>query len=352
MFGTYRKGDSAVVTDPDILATGFVALDVIWRPGRKGASLAAGGSCGNVAATLASFGNDVALVAKLGADAEAAAVIDDLVRAGVRPHLLRRDSRTETPVVIHEILEGPRDHRFLLNDPETGARLPRYSPPDPLDIHAAKLLAPKVFYFDRLSPGIIDLARQLKENGAITFFEPSDISGDISMTDVEPFVDILKISAQRAHEFGGRLRYSSPIQILTDGRRGLDVRLGGAEDSEFHHLPAVLIEGVVDSAGAGDAVSSALIAAILDDWTGEIPTPDLALYGLRRGQVLAALNCRFAGARGALQSLGVEVVTTVLDEAMRANAPSYQHELFCREPSDILGPNAHLTKLSERYSAQ
>lgn len=339
------------MTSPDILATGFVALDVIWRPHRTDASLAAGGSCGNVAATLASIGHDVALVARLGADAEAAAVIDDLVRAGVRPDLVRRDGRTETPVVIHEIVKGAHDHRFLLNDPATGARLPRYTPPDLSDIEAAKRLSPKVFYFDRLSPGIIDLARQAKASGAITFFEPSDISDDIPMLDVEPFVDILKVSAQRAHEFRGRLHYLSPIQILTDGRRGLDVRLGGAEDTEFHHLPAVLIDGVVDSAGAGDAVSSALIAAIVENWTAEVPTPDLALYGLRRGQVLAALNCRFAGARGALSSLGPNVVLSVLEEAMRENAPLILSRFFTPESSEILGSNTNLARLAERYRA-
>ncbi|MEG3125155.1 PfkB family carbohydrate kinase [Sphingomonas sp. GB1N7] len=289
----------------NVLTTGFVALDVVCQNGADQVRFAAGGSCGNVSATLAALGCDVSLVSRLGDDAEASFVLSDLDDAGVCLTHVRRDPSIATPVVVHEVMPGDADHRFLLNDPASGARFPRYCPLEDADILALLASAPpRLFYFDRLSSPIIAVAKWAKAGGALTFFEPSDLSCDVEIAEVEPYVDILKISSQRAHEFVGRLLYSSPIQILTDGRRGLEVRMGGHEDSEHHHLDAVRAPLLVDSAGAGDAVSSGVIATILENWTGELPTPDLILFGLRLGQSLAALNCGFAGARGALGNLG------------------------------------------------
>jgi fructokinase len=59
---------------------------------------------------------------------------------------------------------------------------------------------------------------------------------------------------------------------------------------------------VIDSAGAGDMVTSGLIHVLLQHGMPVLDVPTLET-GLRFGQTLAALNCGFVGARGLFAAL-------------------------------------------------
>jgi sugar/nucleoside kinase (ribokinase family) len=71
------------VIPPPVLATGFVALDIVYPAGGAPPVEMLGGPCGNLAANLAVLGVPVALLARLGQDEEAARVIDELAAFGV-----------------------------------------------------------------------------------------------------------------------------------------------------------------------------------------------------------------------------------------------------------------------------
>jgi fructokinase len=196
----------------------------------------------------------------------------------------------------------------VLSAPATGEPLPRYTSIGiaEVDRFVRSLLTFRVLYFDRLSLAIFELVRWAKGAGAVTLFEPSEI-GDLSLFKaVQPFVDVLKFSAERLSLADEALQdFANPVQVITKGSEGLTLRTNPTSGRLARiDLPAEIPEHVVDTAGAGDAVSTALVRAIVTSpvTVGLPPTNDL-VHGLRAGQHLASLNCSFVGARGAFRSL-------------------------------------------------
>ena len=80
--------------------------------------------------------------------------------------------------------------------------------------------------------------------------------------------------------------------------------MGQGYATDWIELPAQPIAQVIDSAGAGDAVTAALIHRIATARTAGLPPVEIVLQGLEEGQRLAALNCAFTGARGAFGTFG------------------------------------------------
>ena len=298
-----RRGNDLVLT------TGFVALDVVRAADAGPPLFAAGGSCGNVSANLACLGLRVLPIALLGADDEGHFVIDDLASCGVRTREVEQCSGVRTPVVMHEILRHQNtdgDHRFRLTAPATGEPLPQYTSidDDQVDRIARSDVLPRILYFDRLTPPILRMVVWAKANGAVTVFEPSEIGDAMLFASVQPHVDVIKFSADRlsaTHELVGQLE--NPVQVVTRGPRGLTARAPApGHATDWIELPAQPIGHVIDSAGAGDAVTAALIHRIAAAPTAGLPTIEIVLQGLEEGQRLAALNCAFVGARGAFRA--------------------------------------------------
>lgn len=270
---------------------------------------AAGGSCGNVSADLACLGLRVLPIALHGADDEGHAVIDDLASCGVQTREVEQRSDVRTPVVMHEILHHQNtdgDHPFRLTAPFTGEPLPRYTGVDDDRVGwlARSGVLPRILYFDRLTPPIMRMVVWAKAKGAVTVFEPSEIGDAMLFAAVQPHVDIIKFSADRlsaADELVGQLE--NPVQVVTRGPRGLTVRVPApGHAANWIDLPAQPIGDVIDSAGAGDAVTAVLIYRIVAAPTAGLPAVEMVLQGLEEGQRLAALNCAFVGARGAFRA--------------------------------------------------
>ncbi|NSX56106.1 hypothetical protein HRQ87_15020 [Sulfitobacter sp. 1151] len=101
----------------------------------------------------------------------------------------------------------------------------------------------------------------------------------------------------------GLAKVSGPkIIIETHGADGLKVRWR----SRWSALPAITANRVVDAAGSGDWCTAALIHTIGEGGSKALESLNKARldYGLRLGQALAAINCGFEGARGAIDQLG------------------------------------------------
>jgi fructokinase len=296
-----------------VLTTGFVALDVVRVPGSAGALFAAGGSCGNVSANLAALGLSTFPVIVLGADEEGRTVCEDLAASGVQLSFVEQRPDLRTPVVIHDVLEASvfgLDHRFVHKAPSTGEPLPRYTSIGISDVDRIirSGINCRVLYFDRLSRAVLELARWAKANGAITFFEPSEINDTNLFLAAQPLADVIKFSAQRISPPGGLLeQLNNPIRIITRGSTGLTVNTRDENGlrKEFD-LPAENPAAVVDSAGAGDAVSTGLICSLVSHGL----SLDLQLVkGLQGGQKLAAMNCSFVGARGIFRVLRAKEIS-------------------------------------------
>lgn len=293
------------------VGTGFIVLDVI-RNGLAGGTTEkrfAGGSCGNVLTILSYFGWTANAVGRIGDDHAGRELLRDLRKWGVQTGWLRVEIGRGTPVVVQENYldaQGRPRHRFARSCPLCGASLPTYRPLLRNDVEALSSQLPPhtVFFFDRVAPGTLELARKSKARGALVVFEPSGIKDERLFAECLRASHVVKYSHERiegVHELVASTKV--PIEIKTLGAQGLRLRMGTqGRAGSWLDLPAFPAPELLDAAGSGDWCTAGLIQHLLSN--NSVPINDLlsntdaVVAATRFGQALAALNCSFEGARG------------------------------------------------------
>lgn len=292
------------------VGTGFIVLDVIRSAAEHGSTEKrfAGGSCGNVLAILSYFGWTTNAVGRIGDDNAGRELLRDLGKWGVRTDWLRIEGGRGTPVIVQENYldaKGRPRHRFSRACPICGASLPAYRPLLASDAQelASKLPSHSVFYFDRVAPGTLELARQSRARGALVVFEPSGVKDERMFAECLMASHIVKYSNERiegVHEFVAKSRVSAEMETLGAGGLRLRVRVNGRMGA-WTELPAFSAPELLDAAGSGDWCTAGMVQCLLE---GGAPVDDLladvdtVVAATRHGQALAALNCGFEGARG------------------------------------------------------
>jgi sugar/nucleoside kinase (ribokinase family) len=284
---------------------GFIAADIV--EGSSEEFVAAGGSCGNVMAILAWLGWKSFPIARMGPDWAASVIRKDFDALGVQDQFLSEERSIQTPIVIQRFVEdakGKRVHRFSLACPECGGWLPRYRASTLAQANKVieSSVMPKTLYMDRVSPAALRVVKWAKEKGALIVFEPSWIGDERQFRCAVDLCHVLKFSHDRlGHVRDLREAQIPKIIIETRAEEGLRLRWRG----HWSELPAFHTPRFLDSAGAGDWCSAGLIhqfgtsgAKIIDT----LQKPRL-LAALRFGQALAAVNCGFEGARGAMMAM-------------------------------------------------
>ena len=287
------------------LGVGLVSIDVVRTSGDVFA--AAGGSCGNVVAILAWFGWEAAPVGRIGCDWAGEYVKHDLGSVGVDTDLLLEESRVQTPIIFQRFVEernGKRRHRFSLVCPECGQWLPRYRA---ITLRQASEVMeerdpPNTLYFDRVSPGSLRLAQWARDSGALIVFEPSSIGDERQFQRAIGLCHVLKYSYETLGHVADLGDVESPALVVeTRGSEGLRFRWR----RRWRELEGFHSQKFRDAAGSGDWCSAGLIhmlgiggkKGILENRRVDV------VEALRFGQALAAVNCCFEGARGAMAAL-------------------------------------------------
>ena len=289
---------------PVCVGVGFVAIDLVNTGARTFAAV--GGSCGNVMAILAWLGWKAVPVARLGRDWAAEYVRREWRAVGADLEFVTTGEGIQTPIVVQQFVEGRdgnRRHRFSFTCPECGGWLPRYRSTT-LE-HAACVMQresrPRAFYFDRVSPAALRLARWARERGAIVVFEPSKVGderGFGSAVDVSHVVKCAEASMVEAVAVGPK---KMPMVVQTGGSAGLRFRWQG----RWQELAAFEVARFRDAAGAGDWCTAGFIHVVAE--RGAVAWGTLRVEhivkALRFGQAMAAINCAYEGARGAMIAL-------------------------------------------------
>ncbi len=289
---------------PVCVGVGFVAADIV--EGRTEEFVAAGGSCGNVMAILAWLGWKSYPVARLGKDWAAGVIRKEFEVIGLERAFLSDEKAVQTAIVIQRFVEdkeGKRVHRFSLACPECGGWLPRFraSTLQQASEVTQSTIVPKVFYMDRCSPAALKLAAWARQNGALVVFEPSSVGDERQFQRAVDLCHILKFSHDRLGHLRDLREAQQPrIIVETLAEEGLRVRWRG----HWSDLPAFTLPIFVDGAGAGDWTTAGLVHQL---GTGAkvfetLQKPRL-LSALRFGQALAAINCGYEGARGAMMAM-------------------------------------------------
>jgi len=299
---------------PIAIGTGLVALDIVINGWESESPLpSVGGSCGNVMSILAYLGWQTFPVARLGNDLAADFLAQDLTRFGAHLDLLYHERKGRTPIVIEMIPVGTsvtHTHLFLFTCPHCGASLPRHRAILKSSVQHIidQVPKPSVFYFDRVSRAAIEMAKRYSADGALVVFEPPRIRNGKLFKECVQVAHVVKYSHKRISYMPDFIRHTSPfLEIATLGAYGLRFRVTahGDQPSEWEHLEAYKIDDVRDEAGCGDWCTAGIIQLLGQEGVKSLrqANRECILEALSLGQALAALNCRFEGARGGMYSL-------------------------------------------------
>ncbi len=292
------------------VGTGFIVLDVIRNSVGTTATEKrfAGGSCGNVLTILAYFGWDANAVGRIGDDHVGRELVADLSKWHVNTKLLQIEAGRGTPIIVQENYldaRGRPRHRFSRACPVCGASLPAYRPllTSEAATIATKLPSHSVFYFDRVAPGTLELARKSRANGALVVFEPSGIKDERLFAECLKAAHVVKYANDRiegVHDVVAKAKV--PVEIETLGAKGLRLRVRtNSRVGAWKDLPAFSAPELRDAAGAGDWTTAGLIHALMRKGgspDAAVADVDTVVLATQQGQALAALNCGFEGARG------------------------------------------------------
>jgi fructokinase len=166
------------------------------------------------------------------------------------------------------------------------------------------MVAPKIFFMDRVSRGALLLAKSCAEKGAIVMFEPAGFGDKRLFEEALEIAHIVKYSNDRIDRMEGIANKFLLLEIQTLGEEGVRYRsnLETCKTAGWQELKAIPVADLRDAAGAGDWCT----AGILDkvgrrglNGLRNITTSKLN-EALAYGQSLAAWNCRFEGARGGM----------------------------------------------------
>ncbi len=300
------------------VGTGLVALDIILNGSPSTPpKYQAGGSCGNVLTILSFLGWASHPIARLAKDSHSVKLINDLKKWRVNTNLLTRTRDGSTPIIIHRIIRnklGQPIHRFEFKEPETGNWLPRYKPVlnSSIDKIKSKQPIPKLFYFDRINRGAIELAKYSREKGALVFFEPSSIGNIKLFKECLETSDIVKFSTDRIKNYSKIFpKQQTILEIQTCGKDGLLYRFNiNKKSRKWKKLNPYKITNLIDSGGAGDWCSAGIIYKLGGKARKSFLQKDekQIIESLQFGQILGAINCLFDGARGTMYNLNKEQV--------------------------------------------
>lgn len=329
------------------VGTGLITLDVIRSSIDANTTLErrhAGGTCGNVLAILGYLGFQTAAVGRIGSDAAGAQLIKDLRASGVNTALLTVEDARRTPVIIQETYvdkRGRARHRFSRECPVCGAVMPGYRPLLIADVDAVATHLPhhRVFFFDRVAPGTLELAKKSRASGALIVFEPSGIKDEALFLNCLELAHVFKYSHERLSDVDSfAARAKVPLQIETLGEKGLRYRTRVADRfSSWKTMPSVPAPIVRDAAGSGDWCTAGLIARLAPrkDLASSVGDLGVVEGALRFGQALAALNCAYNGARGLMYVLN-RTQTLELTTKLLANlAPTLPDDPLPKPPTAL-----------------
>ncbi|MBI3688375.1 MAG: hypothetical protein HY241_13780 [Actinobacteria bacterium] len=287
-----------------VTVIGDVAVDIVARHGeplRVGTDTAAtvrqrgGGAGANVAAWLAHLGVPTTLVGRVGADAAGRTQDAELSALGVRC-ALAVDPELPTGCVV--VLVGPDRERTMLPDRGANLRLtaddvPPLPPGGHLHVSGYTLLHP-----GPRPAGLAALAAA-RRSGVSVSVDPASAAplvevGPAAFLDWTSGADLLLPNLSEARVLSGQEDPRHAARWLARHFGAVVISLGAdgalwAAGGETALVPAAHAEQVLDTTGAGDA----LTAGVLASWVTGVSGPT----AVRRGTEMAAAAIGVLGAR-------------------------------------------------------
>ena len=261
-----------------------------------------GGTCGNVMCMLAHFGWEAFPVTKLDRSEEGLGMTKSLEEYGCDCRFVTNtdDGGTTILTIRHGLDENGNKKMSVRQGSPGGSRFPRrrhlrLRDQAPALIEALDFV-PDVFFFDDPAAGYRYMARELREKGALVYFEPSVIEEKADFESIAAS-DIIKFSGENVQDVSFVDNYKDKLFIQTLGGDGLRFNLRG---EGWVNLPPVENDNVADWEGAGDWTTSAFLNALAEADALSIKrlTSALVKDALEKAQIVASRSVSFIGSKG------------------------------------------------------
>ena len=262
-------------------------------------------------------------MAHLGDDSYAGRIVRDMSLFGVDSSFVETDPLVDTPRIVQRMLGGPPPprHGFFFRC-EHGRRLPRWRAPGRAGREAAMGGAPSpdVFYFDRATAGALDMARRCQGAGALVVFEPPAPPKSAVGRECAQLADVVKACRGGDGSLPDPWPARGQLRIATMSEEGLEYEARLGERAVSGRLPAVRTDSIADTSGAGDWLTAGFLHMLPAGGRPAGASRRSLERALRFGQSLAAINCRYAGARGSMYSNTADAAVSAARAAASAGA--------------------------------
>ncbi len=266
------------MTKKRILGTGNFALDIIYqREYPEGYDTAkkrnpfvdkkiieeVGNTCGNVMCMLPYLGVETYPIGHFDESEQGMKIAADLKRYGANTRFVKnsKDGGTTLMTCIHK-LDANRQHTMSHRATAPNSRFPKRKQLRKDEVQGfvdALDFKPDAYFFDVSDAGPRELAKVLKEQGVLVYYEPEGNKEMNKFLKCVEVSDVIKFSGTKILDTSFVANYPDKLFIRTMGEEGMEFNLRGQGWQKIAPVPN---NNVVDWEGAGDWTSSVFLAEL------------------------------------------------------------------------------------------
>lgn len=266
------------MTKKRILGTGNFALDIIYQreypegfdtTKKRNPSVdkkiieEVGNTCGNVMCMLPYLGVETYPIGHFDESEQGLKITADLKRYGANTRFVKNSKEGGTTLMtcIHK-LDANGQHIMKPRATAPNSRFPKRKQlrkdevqgfVDTLDF------IPDAYFFDVFDAGPRELAKALKEQGVLVYYEPENNKEMNKFLKCVEVSNVIKFSGTNILDTSFVANYPDKLFIRTKGEEGMEFNLRG---QGWHRIAPVPNNNVVDWEGAGDWTSSVFLAEL------------------------------------------------------------------------------------------
>lgn len=312
------------------LCAGFQCIDIIHDGTVTKTSL--GGTAANIAAILSCLGQNVTFIGPEYYSDEWGRWLKSEIEERKIKLLLFTSSKKMAPRIIEYLNTSNGNHKFFTKCPVCGQQLINCILPNQKQINDEIISHAKeanVFFYDRISPGITQIATQ--HFSGWNCYEPNTFRNYKSLLQAAASADIIKFSQSKIQKnYLSRLisdlkESKVSIIISTMGSEGLSFsyRKESGELSDWQFIKAEQIDSITDSAGAVDWFSAVFLLLFLRQYphySKEIDINQIINF-FEIAKQIAARKCRFLGVH---EIFSEKTEVDIISKMLHVNTISYQ----------------------------
>ena len=308
------------MTKKRILGTGNFALDIIYqREYPEGFDTTkkrnpfvdkkiieeVGNTCGNVMCMLPYLGEETYPIGHFDESEQGLKITADLKRYGANTRFVKNSEKGGTTLMtcIHK-LDANGQHTMSHRATAPNSRFPKRKQlrkDEVLDFVNALDFKPDAYFFDVSDAGPRELAKALKEQGVLVYYEPENNKEMNKFLKCVEVSNVIKFSGTNILDTSFVANYPDKLFIRTIGEEGMEFNLQGQGWQRIAPIPN---NNVVDWEGAGDWTSSVFLAELcrLNKLNIAQLTEQVVRKVLEKAAATASRSVSFMGSKGMIQA--------------------------------------------------